>query len=198
MNKKKGVIIVDTVQKKGKNRSKGKNVLSRLAQKVTLVAMMLSCIVMQAMPTYATTSGDPQGAVDSNTGWSLTNFFANATKYAKKAGGWFIILLGVIMIIVAAWQIGSGFIAHGRKQTNWFIAIALLIVGGAFAAGGFTFVSKVASGGQATLNELGSGNANGDAKSTSTQTILPMFDGTGQTNTILPLPDGTQLSLYFD
>lgn len=94
--------------------------------------------------------------VTANGKWSLGNFLQNASGTAKTWGGYFIILLGIIMIIVAAYQIGSGLISHGKKQTNWFVSIALLILGGAFAVGGFSFLSNIASGGAQTINELGS------------------------------------------
>ena len=60
------------------------------------------------------------------------------------------------MIIVSAWQIGTGLMSHGKKQTNWFVAIFLLILGGAFAVGGFGLLATIASGGQQTILDLGS------------------------------------------
>lgn len=94
--------------------------------------------------------------VTENTKWSLDTFLQNAAGTAKTWGGYFIVLIGIIMIIVAAWQIGSGLMSHGKKQTNWAVAIILLVLGGAFAVGGFNFLSNIASGGAATINKLGS------------------------------------------
>ena len=94
--------------------------------------------------------------VTANGKWSLDNFLQNAAGTAKTWGGYFIVLMGIIMIIVAAWQIGSGLMSHGKKQTNWAVAIVLLILGGAFAVGGFNFVANIASGGADTINSLGS------------------------------------------
>lgn len=95
-------------------------------------------------------------SVSANSKWSLGNFLQNAAGTAKEWGGYFIVLIGIIMIIVAAWQIGSGLMSHGKKQTNWAVSIILLILGGAFAVGGFNFLSNIASGGAQTINELGS------------------------------------------
>lgn len=94
--------------------------------------------------------------------WDLGSFLKNATETLKTWGGYFIILIGVIMLIVGVYQLASGLWSHGKKQTNWFIVVCLFIIGGAFMVGGFSFVSKIASGGQKTIEDLG-------------ETIIPML-----------------------
>ena len=90
--------------------------------------------------------------------WELGTFLQNATSTLQKWGGYFIILVGVVMILFAVYQIASGFISHGKKQTNWFIAVALLLVGGAFSVGGYSFVANIAAGGKETIENLGKGD----------------------------------------
>ncbi len=89
--------------------------------------------------------------------WDLGSFLKNSNQTIQQWGGSFIMLIGVVAIIVAAYQIISGLMSHGKKQVNWGISITLLIVGGAFAFGGYNFVSKIAQGGQKTINDLGGG-----------------------------------------
>lgn len=92
--------------------------------------------------------------------WDLNSFLKNAGEAGKTWGGSFIILLGVIAIIYAAYQIITGLISHGKKQVNWGVTIILLLVGGACMTGGFTLMSTLASGGQKTIEDLGRGGAN--------------------------------------
>lgn len=89
------------------------------------------------------------------TGWDFGSFMLNAISRIQTWGGYVIILIGIIMILVSVYQFATGFISHGKKQTNWGVAIALLILGGAFAAGGWTFVASVAGGGKKTIEDLG-------------------------------------------
>lgn len=89
--------------------------------------------------------------------WDIGTFLQNATKTIKQWGSYLIILIGVVLIIVSIWQIAKGLISHGKGQTNWAVAIIMLIIGGALMAGGFGLVSTIASGGGQTINELGAG-----------------------------------------
>lgn len=94
--------------------------------------------------------------------WDLGTFLQNATSTLKTWGNYLIILIGVVMIIVAVYQIAKGLISHGRGQpTNWFVAILLLIIGGALMVGGFTWVSGIAEGGKQTIDDLGNGSGSG-------------------------------------
>lgn len=95
--------------------------------------------------------------------WDIGNFLQNAQDAVKKWGGYVVVLFGLIMILVAAIQIGKGLMSHGKAQTNWMIVIVLLIVGGAFSVGGWNLVSGIAEGGKKTIEDLGVGG-----------TILPM------------------------
>lgn len=105
----------------------------------------------------------------SASGWDIGTLLGNATSTIRGWGGLFVTLLGVIMIIVAAYQIGKGFITHGKAQTNWVIAILCLVVGGAFLAGGWNLISGIAKGGSKTIEDLGKGTTG------TGNTILPML-----------------------
>lgn len=90
-------------------------------------------------------------------------FMTNATAKLKEWGGALLILIGVVMMVVAIWQIAKGLIQHGRAQTNWAIAIILLILGGALASFGagsdaFGWLSGIAAGGKNTIEDLGGGS----------------------------------------
>lgn len=94
--------------------------------------------------------------------WDLGSFLQHATETLKQWGGYLIILIGVVMVVFSVYQIAKGLISHGKTQTNWAVAIILLVLGGAFMVGGFQFVANIASGGRKTIEDLG-------------QTILPML-----------------------
>ena len=110
------------------------------------------------------------GAVNRN--WALGRFLGNATSTVETWISLAITLVGIVAVGWSIWLITSGLMSQGKKQTNWALAIVLLIVGGALSAtGGFDFVQKIARSGQATINELGSGAISFDYLSLFT--ILP-------------------------
>ena len=77
--------------------------------------------------------------------WDLGSFLQNATS------------IGVVMVVWSVVMIARGLISHGKTQVSWPVAIILLILGGAFMVGGFSFVSNIASGGKQTIEDLGNG-----------------------------------------
>ena len=89
--------------------------------------------------------------------WDLGSFLQNATTTLKTWGGYLICLIGVVMVVWAVVMIARGLISHGKTQVSWPVAIILLILGGAFMAGGFAFVANIASGGKKTIEDLGNG-----------------------------------------
>lgn len=96
------------------------------------------------------------GAV--NRQWELGNFLGNATDEVQFWISLVVTLVGIVAVGYAIWIIVTGLMSQGKKQTNWAVAIILLLVGGALSAtGGFGFVQDIARSGQATIGELGSG-----------------------------------------
>ncbi|MCL6663446.1 hypothetical protein [Paenibacillus amylolyticus] len=90
--------------------------------------------------------------------WDLGKFLETATNKLGSWGSLFVILLGTICVIYAVYQIVTGLMSHGKKQTNWFIAITLLLVGGAISApGGYKLITDIAGGGKKTIEDLGTG-----------------------------------------
>ncbi len=92
--------------------------------------------------------------------WDLGKFFSNLTAKAKEWGGYFLVFLGVILLIVGVIQIVKAFMSHGRGQTNWLMVGGMILVGGflctaGVGAGAFTKVEKLANVGAGTLDALG-------------------------------------------
>lgn len=98
--------------------------------------------------------------------FDITTFGVNLYDMLKKWGNILIIIIGVVMMIVAIWQIAKGLIQHGKAQVSWAVAIALLIIGGALASFGtagmtgeetaaWDWISKIAGGGRDTIEDLG-------------------------------------------
>lgn len=88
--------------------------------------------------------------------WDLSSFLKNATTTLGTWGSLLITLIGTVMLIWGVVQIAKGLMSHGRGQTNWAIAILLIIIGGALAGGaGWGLVKDIASGGERTIRDLG-------------------------------------------
>lgn len=96
--------------------------------------------------------------------FNISKFFANVAGESgilRQWGGYIIILLGVVMMIVGIWQICKGLIQHGKAQTNWAVAILLLLIGGALAGfggqnmGAWGWLQNISSSGRYTVEELG-------------------------------------------
>lgn len=100
---------------------------------------------------------------------SITNILKSASDTASTWGRYFLVVLGIVMVVYAVYQIGKGMMSGGRGQTNWAMAIGCLILGGALAVtGGWKFVVNIANGSGSELNEMstndkGSGAINADA-----------------------------------
>lgn len=87
--------------------------------------------------------------------WDLGSFLTNLKSNVQTWLGTIVVLVGLIMVGVAVYQIAKGLISHGRSQTNWFTVILLFLLGGAFFAGGLTWVISIAEGGKATIDGMG-------------------------------------------
>ena len=105
------------------------------------------------------TTAPPQ--VSEDQGWELGTFFKNAADAMKTWGHYFLIALGVIMIIAAGYQIFKGLVNPQRSQVNWVMTIFLLIIGGAFTFGGYALLARYAAGGKKTLETMGTGSTSG-------------------------------------
>ena len=94
----------------------------------------------------------------SGSGWSVQNFLDNTNSTLRTWGGVIVSIIGVVMVIVAIFNIGKGLMGGGRGQVNWVLNIILFLVGGALAfGGGWSLVQDVSKGGSDTLNQLGTG-----------------------------------------
>lgn len=93
-----------------------------------------------------------------STSWDLRTFLENSFSTLND---WFrlaVMILGLVAIGVAVWMITTGLMSNGKKQTNWGIAVVLLLVGGTLSmTTGFEFVREIASGGRKTIEDLGTG-----------------------------------------
>lgn len=88
--------------------------------------------------------------------WDLTSFLQNATTQVREWGGAFLILVGIVGVIWASFQIISGLMSHGKKQVSYGTNAILLLVSGALAVTGIDLVMDIAAGGQKTIEDLGS------------------------------------------
>lgn len=86
--------------------------------------------------------------------WDLSSFLQNAKTQFQTWGGYFLAVLGIIMIIVGLYQLGSGLMSD-RKQVEWVKVIALLLIGGVLAVSGVNVITNIADGGSATIKDLG-------------------------------------------
>lgn len=90
--------------------------------------------------------------------WDLLSFITNAKDYGQLIGGAIVTLIGLIILIVAVVFIAKKFLGNGqRDDKSWLIIVVMLLVGGAFITGGITFIMNISSGGQKTVEDLGTG-----------------------------------------
>lgn len=87
--------------------------------------------------------------------WDIGSFLQNAKDRLVEWGGYLIALIGVVLIIVAIYQIAKKFIAPNSAPGGWAAPIIMLLIGGALFAGGWTLVSNIAKGGKKTIEDLG-------------------------------------------
>lgn len=110
--------------------------------------------------------------------WDVGSFLQNLGNVLKTWGSYIVTIIGVIMVIAAAYQIAKGLISHGKTQTNWAVTILLLIIGGALMSiGGWDLLVNVAQGGKTTIENIGSGTAGGSEEggAGAGDTILNVF-----------------------
>lgn len=95
--------------------------------------------------------------------WDIDSFLDKLKTKITDWGTLLVVVVGLVMVIVGVVQVAKGLISHGKTQTNWVVAVLLIVVGGALAFGsGWGFVQNVAGGTGNSLEELGG-------------VILPMF-----------------------
>lgn len=77
----------------------------------------------------------------------ISNILKGASHQLQKWGQWFLVVIGVAMVIYGIFQIAKGMMSGGRGQTNWVMAIGCIIVGGLLSvSGGWGFVANLAKG----------------------------------------------------
>lgn len=86
---------------------------------------------------------------------NIGTLFQNLTTKGQEWGGYFVMFLGVIAMIVAVYNIVMGFIRKGQ-QTNWVMLFFTLLVGGFLLATGANLsgVLSFANFGTQTLQDL--------------------------------------------
>lgn len=87
--------------------------------------------------------------------WDVVSFFENAAEFIKTAGGGFLIAVGIAALVWGAFLGLRKLMSGQQNQDNWMKIIALIIVGGAVAVGGFGLVFTIGSGGKTTIEDLG-------------------------------------------
>lgn len=108
--------------------------------------------------------------------WDLTSFLTNFGNALEKWGGIIVFIIGVAMVIASVYFIMKGLLSHGRGQTSWVTTILLLLIGGAFMAGGITagggwsLLTNIANGSKQTIEDMGNGSIGGGGASM----IIPM------------------------
>lgn len=96
-------------------------------------------------------------ALASPAAWDLVSALRNAGNYVGKLGSAAVIMLGFILILVGAWKLAMKLINGEKSRESWGMIVALIVIGGAFAYGGWKMFTGVASGGKKTIEDLGSG-----------------------------------------
>lgn len=107
--------------------------------------------------------------------WDISNFLKNAKNTLSTWGGYLFMLFGVVLIIVGIFQIVKKFVAPNSAPGGWAMPIVMLIIGGALAVGGWSFVFNIAQGGKQTIEDLGAGKQDTGATGATVKTIVNML-----------------------
>lgn len=95
-------------------------------------------MTLNMLATYILADDAPKG---------ISNILKGASHQLQKWGQWFLVVIGVAMVIYGIFQIAKGMMSGGRGQTNWVMAIGCVIVGGLLSvSGGWGFVANLAKG----------------------------------------------------
>lgn len=87
----------------------------------------------------------------------ITNIFSNTSKIVIEAGGGFIAMFGVILIVVGAVFLGSNLLAKGQPKTPWVIVALMFVIGGVFAFGGISIFMSAGQASNETVKDIVSG-----------------------------------------
>lgn len=94
--------------------------------------------------------------------WEIGKFLTNLKSSVQNVGGGIIAIVGVVVILVAAYQLAKVFIGGGHGQpANWAIIIGGFIIGGMLCFGGWNTLSNISNGSNQSINTLGKGKAIG-------------------------------------
>lgn len=92
--------------------------------------------------------------------WNLGQMLGAIQQTILNYGKVIVAIIGLVMVLVAVYQIAKNLISHGKGQTNWVVTFALLIVGGALmVTSGWDSIVRIARGSNNTLDSLGTGEA---------------------------------------
>lgn len=89
--------------------------------------------------------------------WDLQSFLENSQSYAAILGNAFLLLLGTVAIIYGGYLLIKKLMAGQQNQDSWVKIVLLIIIGGMLFVSGFDLLSTIASGGQQTITDLGTG-----------------------------------------
>lgn len=112
-------------------------------------------------------------------GWTVDDFLKGLGGAMQTWGALIVFVIGTAMVIASVWFIGKGLMSQGRGQTNWFVTILLLLIGGVFMAtgsSGWDWLKKVADGANTTINDLGTGKYDSQKPSNPT-IVIPQMKG---------------------
>lgn len=92
--------------------------------------------------------------------WDVESFLENAKSKLEEWGGLGIMLIGTAVLVWFAVKLAMKIMAspqNQQQQTSWGMLAVGLVVGGALSLGGWSLISEVGSGGQQTVEDLGTG-----------------------------------------
>lgn len=92
--------------------------------------------------------------------WDLMSLLSNTKTMVQTGGGLLLMLMGTAGLVWGGVLLIKKLMTHGQQgaqQHNWAMILILIIVGGAFAVGGFSLIQQIGSGGQKTITDLGNG-----------------------------------------
>ena len=122
-------------------------------------------------------------------GWSLDQLLSGAYNKMLNWVGYIILIIGVILLGIAVFQLLKKFGSGGQGGMSWVLIIIMACVGGALLGGGINFVYKLTKGTQSTIEDMG--KKGGEDKNSGTG----KNGGAGELKTII-LDDGSECDSF--
>jgi hypothetical protein len=123
--------------------------------------------------------------------WSLDQLLSGAYNKMLNWVGYIILIIGVILLGIAIFQLLKKFGSGGQGGMSWVLIIIMACVGGALMGGGIKFVYDLTKGAQSTITNMGNAGEDDKNKNGGAGALQTIILDDGSESDSFTLSDGT-------